>query len=1118
MLSFPARRHHRALTGIWTFVALAVVAHALQAQGTTGKLQGEVRDPTGAPLANAQVLVLGTAFAALTDDAGFYFINNVPAGAYEVQAQFIGYQAARMRDVRILADQTLTADFRLTGAVVLEAITITAAVAPIVPRDQVTTKRSVIGDQIDALPVDDPFEVVQLQPGVNLTRGNELSIRGGRGNEATVFVDGVPVRQVDQRTLLFDAPTNALAEASLVSGAMETVFGDAQSGIVSLVTRSGGPQFQGTFAYETDGLLAPSQSNGLNRFEAALSGPVLGNLTFSLGGTVTGVRTPPVTCSSFFCIRTSGKGAEESPYYTFAGIDTVITQVVSDNDRTDFLVPAIVQVGGVCDPDRNRDGFGTPIECQGKFVPYFWETDLRLSGRLQYTYGRGSRISLSALNNTTQSHDAPPLHREASYGERVASNVFVLNWLQQVARSRESELVLDLSLSYQTDRYITGAVERAQGLDLRDPALGIVFEPLQFVSDWDRFTPGDPATHMTRDSTGGYVITRLKTDDDWDALIENRRYDRGTQVAYAGRFETIQTGRPRVNPWGMAGITEDLTGGLFDSAFRYERRWVGRFIVDWQSDRYNRFKIGAEGTASRIGNFNSGPVFGGGRFYTADPYKFGLFAQDRVDLGDVVIELGLRYDQYSASSLFPTVPGLIHSHPAFVDSLAPEDMTCPDAPEDCNGLDWIWYRSRSHSAFSPRVRVSFPITDRTGFRFSYAHQTQTPFFENLYGNNNAEGGRFGGDVDFARTIQIEFGLRHAFSPDLVLDVAAYNKDKLSDYATRFVPVFDPLLGDSLEVMMMTTADFGTVRGIEFQLLVRRGRILSAQASYTLQQARSTGSDPFNYVNAFAGATGVTLQRQEPPSVTLRTRDDRTHSVQGTFAVTLPADFAAGSFVGHILSDVGVFGTAQLRSGLPYTRALNEGIGYTSGGGRYDPAYPADRVIEPAQSSETPWERFFDLRVTKGFRLGPTDWTLYADVRNVLNFTNKPEVFSETGDVVNDLHREREFAPELTSLEQAAQRSDLWVEITKSDGGTERRVGAVDLRDLSTACPAWLGSGGTIGCVMLHRTERRFGNGDGIYDVEEQLAALNDWYASAWGPSRRFYGPGRQIRAGVQLAF
>ncbi len=119
---------------------LAFGATELGAQGATGKIQGTVIDPTGQPVANAQVFILGTAFAALTNDEGFYFFNNVPAGTYDLRAQFIGYQPAEVRGIRVLTEQTLTVNFGLSGAVALEAITITAAETPIVPRDQVTSK------------------------------------------------------------------------------------------------------------------------------------------------------------------------------------------------------------------------------------------------------------------------------------------------------------------------------------------------------------------------------------------------------------------------------------------------------------------------------------------------------------------------------------------------------------------------------------------------------------------------------------------------------------------------------------------------------------------------------------------------------------------------------------------------------------------------------------------------------------------------------------------------------------------------------------------------------------------------------------------------------------------
>jgi hypothetical protein len=180
----------------------------------------------------------------------------------------------------VLGDQTLTVNFGLSGAVVLEAITITAAETPIVPRDQVTSKTTVTGQTIDQLPVDDPRQAINLQPGV-VESGDALglSIRGGRPGEAVVYVDGVPVRRLRTGASQLNVGTNATEEASVTTGALGAEFGDAQSGVISLITRSGGPRFQGNLVYETDEVFGNSISVGFNRFEGSLSGPIFGNLT-----------------------------------------------------------------------------------------------------------------------------------------------------------------------------------------------------------------------------------------------------------------------------------------------------------------------------------------------------------------------------------------------------------------------------------------------------------------------------------------------------------------------------------------------------------------------------------------------------------------------------------------------------------------------------------------------------------------------------------------------------------------------------------------------------------------------------------------------------------------------
>ncbi len=45
------------------------------------------------------------------------------------------------------------------------------------------------------------------------------------------------------------------------------------------------------------------------------------------------------------------------------------------------------------------------------------------------------------------------------------------------------------------------------------------------------------------------------------------------------------------------------------------------------------------------------------------PFRFGLYVTDRIDLGDLVIDLGLRYDRQNSDVLFPRTPGRVFSDP-----------------------------------------------------------------------------------------------------------------------------------------------------------------------------------------------------------------------------------------------------------------------------------------------------------------------------------------------------------------------------------------------------------------------------------------------------------------------
>ncbi|HEY6110484.1 MAG TPA: carboxypeptidase regulatory-like domain-containing protein, partial [Gemmatimonadales bacterium] len=431
-----------AAVALATFVAVAPAT----AQQTTGKVEGTVSDQAGVALASAQVLVVGTSFGAVTNEKGYYFINNVPVGSYTLRAQYIGYAPTEVRDVRVQGGQTITQDIKLSpSAIQVSGLTVTAAANPIVPRDQVASKSIVSGETISSLPVDDVTSVITLQPGVVQGAGG-ISLRGGRRGEANIYIDGAPVRSTNfggncagqsQTCTVLDVGTNAVEEASVTTGALGVEFGDAQSGIISYTTRAGGQSLAGSLNYGTDELFGNSLSVGLNRLEGSLGGPIPGinNLRFFVSSVVQGQSS-----------RFRGRGFEQIPTYVVGGVDTTVT----DNDGNVVDVPNFVQFGGTCDASKN---FGQ--DCQGRRAPFDWTDDIKLQGKLSYSYGSGSSIALTGLASGQQGRNTPGgnIGNPNLYsGFHNWQRLYVLNLTHSFFKSAEHELAVNVNLSLGRDR------------------------------------------------------------------------------------------------------------------------------------------------------------------------------------------------------------------------------------------------------------------------------------------------------------------------------------------------------------------------------------------------------------------------------------------------------------------------------------------------------------------------------------------------------------------------------------------------------------------------------------------------------------------------------------------
>src|SRR5207249_8619327 len=105
---WPVRSTPAALNAAFLFAVCFVPLVAQQAGTVSGTV---VATESGAPLAGASVVIVGTVRSVLTNERGQYHLS-VPVGAHSVRARLIGYEAAEQRVV-VPAVPTVTIELTL---------------------------------------------------------------------------------------------------------------------------------------------------------------------------------------------------------------------------------------------------------------------------------------------------------------------------------------------------------------------------------------------------------------------------------------------------------------------------------------------------------------------------------------------------------------------------------------------------------------------------------------------------------------------------------------------------------------------------------------------------------------------------------------------------------------------------------------------------------------------------------------------------------------------------------------------------------------------------------------------------------------------------------------------
>lgn len=254
---------------------------------STGKIVGKVIDAnTGEPIVGANIIIEGTNYGAATDIEGEYVIVKVPSGNYNVIASYIGYAKTITKNVQVFADLTTNLNFKLTPtAVTLGQEIVVIAQTPMIKKDLTATESRVTADEIRQLPLQDLSRLISLQAGVSRDQSGGIHIRGGRSSEVSYLLNGISITDDFTRTQALAVETESVQELQVISGSFNAEYGNAMSGVVNIITKTGGSKFQSNFEVWTGDYLSNHKEIFWNiekinpvsnyNFQGSLGGPII---------------------------------------------------------------------------------------------------------------------------------------------------------------------------------------------------------------------------------------------------------------------------------------------------------------------------------------------------------------------------------------------------------------------------------------------------------------------------------------------------------------------------------------------------------------------------------------------------------------------------------------------------------------------------------------------------------------------------------------------------------------------------------------------------------------------------------------------------------------------------
>jgi hypothetical protein len=290
------------LSGLLVFFMSLACSGIVFAQSDLGTISGFVKDPSGATVANAKVIVrnqTGIERAVSTNDSGFYTITNIPAGFYALSVEAPGFEKYQSTDNKLDPSGHLSIDVPLTVGSSTQTVQVSANVATL-QTESATVQELITRQQIDLLELNgrNPVGLAALVPGArsgtlanltfNFSQG-PANFNGSRNPENLITFDGAPAtRTRSNGTSLGAADVDSTQEVQILTANYAPEYGRSSGAQIRVTTKTGTSQFHGA-AYEylrNDAFNANTWSRNSNPATAFVAPLRYNQFGYNIGGPV----------------------------------------------------------------------------------------------------------------------------------------------------------------------------------------------------------------------------------------------------------------------------------------------------------------------------------------------------------------------------------------------------------------------------------------------------------------------------------------------------------------------------------------------------------------------------------------------------------------------------------------------------------------------------------------------------------------------------------------------------------------------------------------------------------------------------------------------------------------